>query len=44
MQIILLIRFLIRKRFKCLIRSCCVRILIIKINNEVKTIINYKVI
>ena len=44
MQIILLIRFLIKRRLKCLIRSCCVKILVIKVNNKVKTIVNYKVV
>ncbi len=44
MQTILLIRFLIKRRLKYLIRFCYVKILIVKVNNKVKAIVNYKVI
>ncbi len=44
MQIILFIRFSIRKYLECSIRFCCVKILIVEVNNKVKTIVNYKIV
>jgi len=44
MQTILFIRFSIRRHFKSLVRFCCVKILIIKVDNKVRAVVSYKVV
>jgi len=44
MQTILLIRFSIRRRLKYSVKFCCVRILIVEVNNKVETVVSYRIV
>ena len=44
MQTILLIRFLIRRRLEYSVRFCCIRILIIEVDNKVRTAVSYRIV